>query len=295
MNKKEMNIFAVIGGDMRQAELASALRADGKRVRLFGFDSCSADFTGIEKCDDIRYAVTGADCIILPLPCSSDGVRLNAPLCSSSPKLSEIYAAISKSSIIFGGKIDERMLRSMGFTAYDYFKREELAILNAIPTAEGAIQLAMEQHPKTIHSSKCLVVGYGRIGKALSNMLKALNADVTVSVRKYSDEALVRSNGMTAARTSDIADIIGGFDIVFNTVPTTVITRKELLNADPELLIIDLASKPGGIDFDEARICGINTLWALSLPGKVACRTAGEIIKQTVLNIISEEALYGKN
>ena len=45
---------------------------------------------------------------------------------------------------------------------------------------------------------------------------------------------------------------------------------------------------PTGVDFAAAQQSGLNVIWALSLPGKVAPRTAGNIIKDTILNMIHE-------
>ena len=53
-------------------------------------------------------------------------------------------------------------------------------------------------------------------------------------------------------------------------------------------LLIDLASKPGGVDIEEAGNAGVKTIWALSLPGKVAPISSGEIIARTILNILEE-------
>lgn len=79
--------------------------------------------------------------------------------------------------------------------------------------------------------------------------------------------------------------------MLFNTVPQTVIGRKELAGAK-DSLIIDLASKPGGVDFDAARDLGVKVIWALGLPGKVAPVSAGKIIKKSILNILSENMAF---
>ncbi|MGN0177827.1 MAG: NAD(P)-dependent oxidoreductase, partial [Monoglobaceae bacterium] len=148
--------------------------------------------------------------------------------------------------------------------------------------------LAMANTPYTIHQSRCLVVGYGRIGKLLSEDLRALGADVTATARKHSDLAWIEARGFKACRTEKLADIAGGFDIIFNTVPHPVINFKVLSATRPEVLIIDLASKPGGVDFDTAKELGRRVIWALSLPGKAAPLTAGRIIKNTLMNILEE-------
>lgn len=190
---------------------------------------------------------------------------------------------------VFGGKFTSPALSERGVKIEDYFLREELQILNAVPTAEGALQVAMQECPFTIHSSRCLVVGYGRIGKVLARMLKSLDATVYVSARKRSDLAWIRAAGCIPVKTSEIGNLIADADIVFNTVPAMVIGKEEFRRARKETLFIDLASKPGGIDFEEAKISGVNAVWLLSLPGKVAPLTAGDIIAETVLNILETE------
>ncbi|MGE5328655.1 MAG: NAD(P)-dependent oxidoreductase, partial [Deltaproteobacteria bacterium] len=165
---------------------------------------------------------------------------------------------------------------------------EEMSVLNAIPTAEGAIQLALEEMPITLHDSKALVLGYGRIGKVLSKMLHGIGAKVYVAARKYSDLAWIEANGYTPIRMSDFSVWLNEFDVIFNTVPHVILDAKELQNIKMNALIVDLASKPGGINFEKAKEIGLKAIWALSLPGKVAPVTAAKYIKDTIYNIISE-------
>jgi len=282
-------IFAVAGGDLRQIFVAKSLSSDGHKVRIFGFDNYSNTLPGIEICSDIDSLLVDADCVIFPLPYSSDGVHLNTPYLSYTVKLCDIYEKIRTGMTVFGGRFSSRELNSRGIKTIDYFEREELQILNAVPTAEGAIYIAMQERPYTVCGSKCLVVGYGRIGKVLSLLLKGLNASVTVSARRFDDLASIRSMGMKAIKTKDIADTAGEYDMIFNTVPALVIDKTVLSSVKKNSLIIDLASKPGGVDFSEAKALGINAVWSLSLPGKVAPVSAGGFIKDTIVNIIEQE------
>ncbi|MBE7016298.1 MAG: dipicolinate synthase [Ruminococcaceae bacterium] len=157
-----------------------------------------------------------------------------------------------------------------------------------MPTAEGAIEIAMTEMPITIYGSRVLVVGYGRIGKMLASRFKSLGADVTVSARKHKDFAWIEEQGCAYIHTMDIASYIKSYDIIVNTVPFTVIDRDALSEMRKDSLIIDLASKPGGVDFTSAKELGKNVIWALSLPGKTAPITSGKIIKDTILNILTE-------
>ena len=246
MTGKE-TIFAVLGGDLRQVEVASGLAKNGYKVKLFGFETYAEEYSGVESFSDLALIMQNTSCIILPLPYSVDGINLNAPYMKNPIKLNDIYNHIKTDMVVFGGKFNSYELNKRGIRTIDYFEREELQVLNAVPTAEGAIQIAMEERPFTIHGSHCLVVGFGRIGKMLANLLDGLNAEVTVTARRYEDLAWIRAYGYKYALTQNIKDIISEFDIVFNTVPAIVIGRNELTLARKDTLFIDLASKPGGV------------------------------------------------
>ena len=111
---------------------------------------------------------------------------------------------------------------------------------------------------------------------------------MTATARRHSDIAWIKSHGFDACRTQELAEKIGECDIIFNTVPHCVLDFKALSVTKPNVLIIDLASRPGGVDFETAKELERRVIWALSLPGKVAPYTAGRIIKDTIMNIIEE-------
>ena len=162
---------------------------------------------------------------------------------------------------------------------------------NAIPTAEGAIQIAMEEIATTIYSQNVLVTGFGRISKVLIKILNGLGANIDVVARKYSDLAWADIYGCNGIHISQMNELLSKYDIVFNTVPAMLLDESKLSLLKKSCLVIDLASKPGGVDFDIAGKLGVKTVWALSLPGKVAPVTAGEMIGTTILNIIEERGV----
>ncbi len=283
MNK--LLTFAFVGGDLRQEKVISELADDGFHIKVFGFSEIEKR-GNIHFCKTAGECVKGADVIVLPLPVMVRG-KINAPFSQTEIDIREVLENAEKKAVIFGGKLTDE-IKSAGFRAIDYSEREELAVLNAIPTAEGAISIAMENTPYTLFESRCLVIGYGKIGKVLSADLKALGADVTATARKYSDLAWIRANGYKAVKTEEISAIADKFDIIFNTVPHIVLDFKTLAGTKKDVLIIDLASRPGGVDFEVAKELNRNTIQALSLPGKVAPETAGGIIKNTLVNILEE-------
>ncbi len=286
MNKK----ISVIGGDLRQLTLAKLLSEDGYDVSVFGFgkDSISEKY-------DIENDLTQAaksDVLILPMPASIGKNLLNAPFAGEEIKLSDISENALPNALVLGGKLSESIYDLFKFQkCIDYSEREELMIKNAVPTAEGAIELAISETPTTIAGSRCLVIGYGRIGKVLSKLLHDMNAYVTVSARKYSDLARISVNGCNAVHNKDIIDSIGEYDIIFNTAPALILDEKALERINPDSTVIDLASKPGGVDFGKAKDLGLKVIWALSIPGKTAPITSGKIIKETVSNIFDEEGV----
>lgn len=280
---------SVIGGDLRQITVAHELKKEGYHIFLYGFDK-DINLPELEKEEDVDYAL-GSDIIILPVPVTFDGIHINSPYSENPLLIEEFLDGITPSAIVFGGQIKPNFAKALeekGIKFFDYLSREELAIRNAIPTAEGAIKIAIEETPITINGSKCLVLGYGRIGKILAKMLAGLGADVTVEARKYADLAMIDFHGYGALSISDLKNKIKDYDIIFNTVPALLIDYDALSTMKKDSLIIDLSSRPGGVDFNIAKELGIKAIWALGLPGKIAPVTSGAIIKDTIMNIIKE-------
>ena len=123
---------------------------------------------------------------------------------------------------------------------------EQCKIPHAVPTAEGAIQIAMEELPITIHGARVLVIGYGRVGRMTAQRFQALGARVSVAARKYADLAWAESQGLGVEQTGRLLGWLCSYDLVINTVPARVLGEAELGDLKPGCLVIDLASNPGG-------------------------------------------------
>ena len=281
--------IAVIGGDQRQAVIAATLADEGYEVALFANTSDkSGDAT---KATELEGAINGSRAVVLPLPCSADKVTLMTPNYDKTIYLSSLVSLLDN-QVVYGGMT--KVLRDLySGEIIDYFEDEQLQILNAIPTAEGAVAIAMDLLPITLHSAKCLVVGYGRVAKALTKVLAALGADVTVMARKKSDFAYCEVYGYHTAEFSELDFGLIDFDVIFNTVPEKIFTEHVLNGISSNTVIIDLASRPGGVDFEAASAFGLTVNWALSLPGKVAPVTAGKIITKSIINSLKEKGLKG--
>lgn len=149
----------------------------------------------------------------------------------------------------------------------------------------------MEELPITLHGARVLVIGNGRIGSLLAGKLRALQAEVWVSARSPKDFARIEAAGHTSLHTNALAGHLAGFDLVVNTVPAQVLGMAELAELPEGCLVLDLASKPGGVDFTAAGQLGRRAIWALSLPGKVAPVSAARAIRDTVYAILQEEGI----
>jgi dipicolinate synthase subunit A len=287
---KKIKKIAVLGGDPRQAALAAMLADNGYETATW---AVNGNIGGAVRCAEWRSALASADAIILPIVAEDGGGRLNVSSSSEAdaPYLRDILDA--SSGVVLGGKLSNAFVdraKGQNREVIDYFLSEELQILNALPTAEGAVAIALENLDRTIFSSKILVVGYGRIGKALASLLWRMGARVDVAARKESDLARIEISGLSPKRiigNSLTALVGGGYDVVFNTVPCMLFDSRVLEAACAETLYVDLASSPGGFDFSYAETCGIRVLRALSLPGKYFPKTAGMIIGKTILNYLS--------
>lgn len=283
-----VHTLGVIGGDLRSVFLAQELARGGYTVLACGLEQAELS-AKVTVCTSLEQAMPMMDAVILPVPVSADDENIHAPLARTSLPLDRLMQAARKDQLLCGGQVSEGVRQraaAYGLQIEDYYKRRELALYNAVPTAEGAIQLAMEELPVTLYRSRVLVSGCGHVGQALVQRLTALGAQVTVAARDAAQRAWARCNRCDAVSTDQL-ETAGKFDVIFNTVPARLFTRRVLRAIGRDTLLIDLASKPGGVDWDAATALRCRTIWALSLPGRVAPRTAGEILARTVLRIIA--------
>ncbi|MBE6699729.1 MAG: dipicolinate synthase [Ruminococcaceae bacterium] len=285
----EKTVIAVLGGDKRMDFAARELVRMGYDVREWGRGEGN-DAVAFSKV--AKEWLSDVDALMLPLPTSLDGTHLATPLCQGEEKLRmETLFSVAPDKLWLVGRFSESLrLRAEreGVRWIDYFESEILQLKNALPTAEGAIEIAMRELPVVLDGTKVSVIGYGRIGEVLSHKLKALGADVTVWARRY--EACTRAELLGHSAKRIVGESSLDFDtntrVIFNTVPSRLFTRTVLQTLGRECIIIDLASVPGGVDTTAAAELGIRSIWATALPGKCAPESAGVILGQTVHTIL---------
>lgn len=296
-SKNHLSRISVLGGDKRQITAAQILADKGFSVSVYGIGTGKDFRPNVIRCANWNEALRSSDVLLLPLPISLDGVRLHMPLSAEESDVRlDVLLDAAEGKTVLGGRLSDPFVRraeESGVRCIDYFSSEFLQQRNALPTVEGAIEIAMRNLPVTIAGSKIAVVGFGRLGELLAYKLSLLGAFVTVYARR--EEALAKAMlyGCSAVKIGEGEEGLLRIDpstrAVFQTVPACLLNEDVLKNLPLHACLIDLASAPGGIDHVAAERLGIHTVWATSLPGKYAPETAGEIIADTIETILLKD------
>ncbi len=283
---------AVLGGDDRELILVPQLARLGANVRVAGITK----FIGnnlVQYFESAEEAVSGARFVILPMSGIDEQGNIMARYAQKPLRFTKdlIRSCIDDCTVIvgFARPLLKQLVAERGLGLVEIAGMDEVAIMNSIPSAEGALQMAMEATDITIHGSSAIVLGFGRCGLTLARMLSALGAKTSVAARKPADLARIAEMGMEPLKYSQLDECIKKADIVFNTVPSLVLDESLLRNTKPAVYICDIASTPGGVDFNAAEKLGRNAVLAPGLPGKVAPRTAGLILSRVIPDIMVSE------
>lgn len=230
------------------------------------------------------------DAVVFALPTIKNS-RIN---CEYEVGLDMVFPLLKKNGYVFCAMIDDEFRKTAEeaeLKIYDFYKREDLIVLNAAATAQAVLELVLINSNVMLKDLKILVTGYGKTGEAIADIFKNNNADITVAARKPKDRAKAEMKNIKAVDFSGIEHIAGAFDIVINTVPERVIDSNLLSRYNDECMFFEVASRPFGIDITSAEEQGKKLIIASSLPGKYVARSAGEFIAQTIINMIKEEGL----
>lgn len=276
--------FGFLGGDRRQLYAAAAARESGAEVYLCGLEQAETDLPMLPQEELFRRCET----IVLPLPVTRDGRTAFAPFAAQPIVLDEALAEQCVGKRVVGGMTDRLPDCSPGWkkvSVQDYYAREELTTGNAFLTAEAALALAITETEGSLLGARCLVTGFGRIGKALCAMLRGIGARVDCCARRPEDLAMIKALGCGALH---YADLTGAYSMVFNTVPAPVLGQRQLARLAPDTVLMELASAPGGIDLAAAEQLHLRVIAAPSLPGRVSPRAAGQLLWQTITNMMEE-------
>lgn len=285
--KRKIRI-ACLGGDGRCLSMAQRLSVLGAEVCTWGMSGGDGQKATWEA------ALPNAEAVVLPMPAFDGEGRVFCPLTPNtvSPDVMALFSMIGADVPVIGGRFSptaREAADTLGVRLYDYAEREDFKIRNAVPTAEGAICLAMQALERTLCGARLAVLGYGCIGAALAERLKQLGAHVTVAARKPRDVARIECRGLRAIHLTSaesLRPLTAGFDVIFNTVPFRLLTPTLLCRMPEKTLLMELASAPGGWDSSLPIPC--RAIYAPGIPGKHFPKTAGIIIADTIDTILKE-------
>lgn len=279
--------IAMLGGDRRERKLVYRFMDLGAELRVFGLAEWDGAPEQIFK-PSAWQAVGGADVVVVPIT----GVDADCNIRSTSFPIKltpELLQTIGRGKVLVIGRarpLIKDIVKCQRLKLIETAENDEIAILNSIPSAEGAIQMAMEASDITIWGASCFVLGFGRTAVTLARMLRGIGARTHVVARKPADLARIVEQGYEPVEFEELEQTISGADFIFNTAPAMVLPRHILQKAKKTAYILDLASAPGGVDFDSAKELGLTAVLAPGLPGKVAPKSAGEILARVVPKLI---------
>lgn len=248
----------ILGEDPRQRYLYQELISQG----FWAYYHPHGDLESISSLKDI-------DCVVFPIFPSSRMLLQSIEHCKSQ-------------ALLCAGLPSKEFLQTANdhnFSVYDYMSDKEVAQLNAVATAEGAIAEGLRLSKVNLQGSHCLIIGYGRCGEILAQKCQVLGANVTVCDYDSSKTAHAQAHGhKVIAKLSDL----NMYSYIFNTAPAPVLTTNLLDTVSECSIIIDLASSPGGTDFDACLKKKISAKLCPSLPAIYAPKTSGIILAQAI-------------
>lgn len=291
MRGKKKRQILMVGGDQRDLYLLKALIGNENTVSAFALPKSLLP-TGTVYCKKLEKFLPKADVVILPMPGVRDDGKLYAPLAKETIYIpEEQWQLLKENAIVLVGVACPKLKQLAAQYHWHLQETAELdaiAIPNAIPTAEGAIKIAIEETPFTLDGADIVVLGYGRVGEVLAKKMKALDGKITVLNRGKERQETAKTDGFSVPLWEQLAETVAKGDIVYNTIPSLILTEDILAKMKHSAVIIDLATKPGGTDFDAAQKQGIKAMLAPGLPGKVAPQFAGELLGKVYPALISQ-------
>ena len=282
----KINKFLVIGGDLRNVELAKILKEDGKTVYTYGMN--------IDSTEKLETILEDVEVVVGSIPFSRDSLSVNSTFVESKILIKELLEKM-KGKILIAGNISEdvkKLAKSYNIQMIDVMKSEKLAVLNTIATAEGTIELMIANTDTIIFDSNVLILGFGRVAKTLANRLKGLVKSITCASRENDELAWIEVYGYEKFDLNDFVKCqeskkyLKNYNVIINTIPSMILDAEKLQYVNKEVLLIDLASNPGGIDKEETKKQGLKLIHALGLPGKVAPKSSARFIKNIIYEVI---------
>ncbi len=164
---------------------------------------------------------------------------------------------------------------------------EDVEIINAKYTTEGAICLIISNTTKSLIDMKILISGFGKLGQTLANSIKEYGTEVSIYSNSESDLITSKIQGLNVIKSLNNIDELN-FDVIVNTVPTNIYSL-ETLKRTSGCIYLELASYPYGVDVSKAKNL-IKTFVGGGLPGKFTPESAGKLIARKIKGILNDRS-----
>lgn len=262
---------SVVGGDRRYFWVAEELKSLGLSVETFGVPEKE------DSSNTLREALEEAGLVLLPMRPLVDGKLTVRGETVEAVMLPEL---LKPGAVLAAGQLPTKLeawLSEQGLSCFEYLEQEKYLLQNAYITAEGALGLLLGEMERTIRGSRILITGWGRIGKLLAGMLRALGAEVTVGVRRDGQKVQLEMLGYPV---EILGQYRGKYHAVVNTVPAVIFEEKQLRDVmEKDCVLVELASLPGGFP----PVLDLPVVDGRALPGRTAPRTAGKYLAEAIM------------
>ncbi len=274
----------ILTADKRQEKLASLL--EGEKVSYAWEENAQEK----EVCEKVY---------VLPIPVTKldRNPKIKEKLKEELIKLYENpYAKIK----VFGGAFTTEwklFLSEYQIPYWDFMKLPEVVEGNGWITAEATVAEVLQQGEYSIFGQKILVTGYGCCGEKIAKIFSKMGADVAVAARRVEVRDKIHRDGFQPISFPEVEKIISDVTTVINTVPAMVITENYIRRMQTNACIIDIASNPGGCDFEAAKKYGITAKLALGLPGLYTTTSSAKLLKNAISKYapLNNEVSEGKS
>ncbi len=213
----------------------------------------------------------------------------------SFPQITHVYAPnvlieahtlshVEDGSILFCGRLDgeaRALANSRDITLYSFLDNEKFQAINSRLTAEGALMILLEHTIKGLDDLNTLILGFGRTGAALARVLSKLDVTFDICSNSSIRPAHAFARHILPLKEFDFTP----YDVIINTVPSPLVSDKEVMTIKKGALYIDLASH-SAINLDYARYLGVNADVYPALPAKCSPYSAAKAMADVILEVI---------
>lgn len=280
-----MAFIGIIGGDKRQEYMVDILKSHNVSVISYGISNQSSYHTGT-----LAELMKNSTLLAAPIPFTRNKKTIFSLSEKDDLDIDEFLSHLQTEHILCGGNLPEYIktyCNQKKVPYYDFMENDYITSFNAIATAEGAIMEACRLSPLNFYKNNSLVIGFGKCGSVLADRLYGLYSHVTVCARRKESRTQAEIFGYTAISFEELKDHLKETYFIFNTVPAPVLTAEYINLLPAQAVIIDIASAPGGVDFQTAGTLGITSSLFLGIPGKTAAYSSAQLLAKELLNILS--------